>query len=121
MFYDSMTFKTLESGIQAMNLKQKIHNQNIANYETPDYKTKSISFQDILAGTRTEDGNGKYHFQATINTETDTFARPDGNNVDIEKESMELLQTFYQASAIYTKINGQFTNMRNVLTQASFK
>lgn len=121
MFYDSLTFKTLESGISAMNMKQKIISQNISNYETPNYKTKSVAFNDVLAGVRGEKSNGAYHFQATVTSKNDTFVRPDGNNVDIEKENIELLQTYYQASALYTKMTGQFTNMRTVLNQASFK
>lgn len=45
MYYDSISFKSMESGLAALNIKQKVHTQNIANIDTPDYKAKEYSFK----------------------------------------------------------------------------
>ena len=44
--------------------------------------------------------------------------RLDGNNVDLERENLELFDTYLQASYLYQKIGGQFSNLRYVLNQA---
>lgn len=122
MLFDSLKYRTMESSLQAMALKQNLISQNIANYETPDYKAKKVSFQDLLEDARRDgETEGKYHFMATVYQDDTTMVRPDGNNVDLEKENMDLLQTYYQTVALYQKIGGEFSNMRYVLTQANFK
>ncbi len=116
--FDSFEFKAMQSSIETLWLKQKVISQNIANYETPGYKAQSVRFEDVLKGTQEKNGSGGYHFQAVVTTQEDTAIRPDGNNVDIEKENLELYQTYLQSAYLYEKIRGQFTNMRYVLNQA---
>lgn len=120
MLFNSLEFNAMQSSIEALWMKQQISSQNLANYETPNYKSKSLQFEDVLANTR-KDGKGKYQFQATISEDSTTQTRPDGNNVDVEKESLELYKTYMQSVMLYQKISGQFTNMKTVLSQASFK
>lgn len=122
MIFNSLAFKSMEGSLGALWEKQKVISHNISNYETPNYKAKELTFEDVYAKTRKEgQTSGKYQFQATITTDNDTMTRPDGNNVDIEKEELELMQTYYQSVALYQKLSGQFNNIKNVLSQASFK
>lgn len=113
MLFDSKEFNAMQSSIDALWMKQKAISHNIANYETPGFKTSSVQFEDVLKGAQ----DGSYDFRATVTTNDQTSLRPDGNNVDMEKESLELYQTYAQSSYLYQKIGGQFTNLRYVLNQ----
>lgn len=116
--FTSKEFRAMESSLDALWLKQKVISQNIANYETPGYKAKAVSFDDVLKNVK---GNkdGSYKFRALVSTDTQTEARPDGNNVNMDKESLELYQTYLQSAYLSQKISGQFANMRYVLSQMS--
>ena len=59
MYLDSIAFKAMESGLKGLSMKQQIHTQNIANIDTPDYKYKSISFENALSDAK-EKGKGVY-------------------------------------------------------------
>ena len=52
MYLDSIAFKAMESGLKGLSMKQQIHTQNIANIDTPDYKYKSISFENALSDAK---------------------------------------------------------------------
>ena len=115
MFFQRDSFRVMESGLNAAWLQQQIHNQNLSNVETPGYKAKNATFEEVFAAAR--DGGRRY--QATVFTRDDLTMRPDGNNVDADAESMKLYQNYVRQLYLYQKISGQFTNLRYVLNQAA--
>lgn len=127
MLLDSVQFKAMESGIKAMNIKQQVHTQNLANLDTPDYKTKTFSFKSSLADAcETKEkihgkNSQKYSFEAVIGERDATDVLIDGNNVDEETESLELYSAYIQQSAIIQKMNAVISDYRYVLTNANFK
>ena len=42
------TINSLEKGLSYATLKNKAISQNIANVDTPSYKTKEVSFKDVF-------------------------------------------------------------------------
>jgi len=114
-----MEFKAMQSSLDALWMKQRVISDNIANYETPGYKAKAVTFQNVLSdAVKSQSGKNEYHFQATVSTDTTTSVRPDGNNVNMEKETIELWKSYAQYSYLTQKISGQFSNIRYVLNQA---
>ncbi len=115
MFFNSKDFKALEAGVRLSALQQELSSQNIANISTPGYKSKEINFAQVL----TEAGE---NYPSTIGVnvvESDALSLlPDGNNVDLEKESMELYKAYVQNSMLLTKIRGEFDNFSYVLNNA---
>ena len=109
MFFDSGEFKALEGGVSAVWLQQQLHLQNLANVETPGYKSKSVAFQQVLRDAE------KTVLQAQVVTDEASEVRPDGNNVDSDKESVELYKAYAQYSMLLDKVRGQFTNYNYVL------
>ena len=108
----SMTSKSLEF----LWAKQLTIANNLANVDTPGYKSKYVTFEDEFqnrlklasasgnaARTRGIINNSYY----TVN-ETESSARLDENNVDADVESVELsratLQYMYTAQAITSDI-----------------
>lgn len=117
MLFDTVEFHAMQSSLDSLWMRQKAISHNIANYETPNYKSKDVVFENVLKGAQLNTtGGGKYQFQTSMVTDENTKVRPDGNNVDLDVESLKLYQTYAQSSYLTQKINGQFTNMRYVLT-----
>lgn len=124
MIFDSLQFKAMESGIQAMSLKQQIHVQNLANIDTPDYKVQDMTFQNVLEDKidlETGKKTNEYSFRATVTTEDHTDVLIDGNNVDLDAEQLELYSAYIQQAAIIQKMNSVIGDYRYVLTNANFK
>ena len=116
---DNLGFQAMQSSLDALWLKQKLISHNLANVETPGFKAKEVSFQDALENARNESSDsGPYRFQATVSSDETTSSRPDGNNVDLDKENLELFDTYLQAVAIYQKMSGQISDVRYVINQA---
>jgi flagellar basal-body rod protein FlgB len=118
MFYDSNSFKVLEAGVQMAWMQQQINTQNIANSETPGYKSKSLSFESILKDTQDSSGARQKEIasiQGTIHTSDNVSTRPDGNNVDGEAEAIALYKAYAQYSAILSKISSEFDKYNAVL------
>lgn len=119
--YSAYSFKALEKGLDYLWEKQKISRQNIANHETPGYKAKSISFEDTLKGVmNASPEENEARFQMKQYETKGLTIRPDGNNVNMEKESMELWESYAGYSYLTQKISGQFKNTRYVINN-SFK
>ncbi len=119
MYLDSLAFKAMESGLKQLNVKQQVHVQNISNIDTPDYNYKYVTFENTL--NEKKDGKRKYDFKATVTEVENTDVLVDGNNVDVDKENLELYSTYLQSSAIIRKLNSSIADLRYVMTNSNFK
>lgn len=115
MLWNDSSIKILQSGIDALNMEQKLILHNLANADTPGFKAKSVEFQDILANTR-RGKNGSYHLMATVYEDNNPM-RPDENTVDTDKQSLALYENYVQQLAMYNKIGDQFSNLRYAFNQ----
>lgn len=115
MIFNSRDFRIMEQSADALWQKQKVISQNISNYDTPGYKTKSLVFSEVLASEAAE--NGGKSINVKIMTDDTTSSRPDGNNVNLVSENLDLYKTYLQSAYLYDKINGKFTSIKNVLSQ----
>lgn len=115
--------KTLDFHLQ----KNSVISSNIANADTPGYKAVDIKFEEQL---RTAIGSGDQikmkatqneHFTSDINQidkvtptilEESDPARPDGNNVRIEKEMSKLVETQLKYNAIAQAITKRGSILR---------
>ncbi len=118
--FNNTSFKLLEQGLDAVWLKQKVINQNIANSETPGYKAKTVEFSTVL---KEKCKYQKYHLKneeeasvkVNITEETGTNQLLDGNNVDVEKEMMALVDAQYQYDVLSGKISNEFSMLRTAI------
>ena len=90
-----LTEKTLDLLWQ----RQKITQNNIANVDTPNYKSQYLTFEDelrrqIKTSTRTRNarqsiGDAIDQTTATLHTTTNESTRMDDNSVDMDQEQAE--------------------------------
>ena len=91
--FEDAAFRALQSGLDAMWLKQQ-------------------EFKQVLK--EAADGNGPV-YQAVVGTDNDTEARPDGNNVQVEKEELDLWKAYTEYSAMTSRMSGKLSTLRYVI------
>ena len=118
MFFQDKSFKAMEAGVAAAWIQQQVHTQNISNYETPGYKAKSLVFSDTLIRTRGAEGKRLAPQSYRMVDSEDSEIRPDGNNVDMDVESLSLYKAYVQYSMLLEKIKKEINNHMYVVNNA---
>ncbi len=137
MFLESSFGRTLDILHRSMDtsmLRQDVIADNIANADTPNFKRSFINFESRLQAALESEGSGgmqaamthKRHipFQQPIdyrsvqpNRQLDYLTTSDnnGNNVDIEEESMNFLNNQLLYTLMTDSVNQQFARANLVL------
>jgi flagellar basal-body rod protein FlgB len=115
MFFQDRAFKTMEAGVQATWLQQKVHNHNLANFDTPNYKAKSVVFSEALTRARGADGKRLRTMGVQLIEDESTTVRPDGNNVDTDVESLSLYKAYVHYAMLLDKIKSDINNHNYVM------
>lgn len=88
----------LENYLALTNKRETIITANMANIDTPGYRTQDMDFGRELASAMgadtSNDDSGNLHVHA--HPVSGLLERADGNNVDMDRESMLLSQTQLQ-------------------------
>ncbi|MGO2084045.1 flagellar basal body rod protein FlgB [Vagococcus sp.] len=119
----------LHVGLNAASLRQKTISNNIANINTPNYKVERVEFEDSLKKmmnssegvslVRTHEkhllADGENSLEPRVLKRTNTMAREDGNNVDIEMEMAEKATNELYYNSLIRQLNGQFSMLNQVI------
>lgn len=104
--------------------KQTVAASNLANLDTPGYRTRDVSFDDALAdqlGTlkRTSDKHlGQREPDAAPTTEVDGLqSRRDGNNVQIDRELLAMTRAQGDFSRAQTALAAKFRLVRYAINE----
>jgi flagellar basal-body rod protein FlgB len=83
----SQHFHALGAAIQFAHESHRATGQNLANVNTPNYKTKELPFEQLLNQLDNPDSSGTIDVSSFQLKETPGLAeRVDGNNVDLDRE-----------------------------------
>jgi len=74
--------------------RQQAITTNIANIDTPGYRTKDVDFKNLLQAASA--GATPASFQPRMREVQGLMERPDGNNVSLEREGLALADTQLQ-------------------------
>lgn len=124
--------KYLEKGMDASWQRNSVIMNNIANVDTPNFKSSRVEFESLfksaLQGSgvrakRTRDkhidfGSGNINTTSAVTMQNDaTTMRMDGNNVDIDYENAQLAknQLFYYT--LTQQLNAEFSMLRNAIEE----
>lgn len=103
--------------------KQKVTMNNIANVETPGFKTKYVTFEDELRrklssvkkNTSSNIRNEILDANITIRSNDNESNKMDGNNVNLDVENVELARTTLQYEYVLKSINDDFARLRTAV------
>lgn len=84
-------FSQLEQFLSVTNKRETVISANMANIDTPGYRTQDINFRQALTQALDGDGSGETH--VAVQNVRGLMERPDGNNVDLDRESMLLAES----------------------------
>ncbi len=108
--FDAVT-QSLERYMDLLSTRQKLGADNIANADTPGYKTQDIDFQfefiTIAQGEQPQ----------TVLAEG-LAEKPDGNNVDLDRESRMLSENAMRFNVASTLVRGQLKTIQEAITGA---
>ncbi|MBI4875646.1 MAG: flagellar biosynthesis protein FlgB [Acidobacteria bacterium] len=100
----------LERYLDLLAARQKLVASNIANADTPGYKTRDVDFQfEFMSLAR---GAGPHVVEAP-----GLAARNDGNNVSIDRESRMLAETALRFNLASSLLRGQIQAVRTAIKE----
>lgn len=114
----------LEKGLDAVWRRQQVISNNIANAATPGYKSKSLEFEEVLARQISKTGLTEEELidalekaEPALVENNNTIAREDGNNVNLDKENVELARSQMQYNYMVDSLNAQINRLKYVITE----
>ncbi|UOQ85569.1 flagellar basal body rod protein FlgB [Gracilibacillus salinarum] len=120
------TIQSLENSLQYASVKNQTIANNIANVDTPNYKAKSVQFNNVLneelskgfKTTRTDARHLDFSTESSavrVTTNTGSTYNHNGNNVDVDKEMTDLAKNQIYYQALVDRINGKFSSLQSVI------
>ncbi len=103
------TTATLERYMDLLSARQKLAASNIANADTPGYKTKDIDFQQEF----TSMVNGQQPL--TIDAQG-LPEKPDGNNVSVDREARMLAENAMRFNVASVLLRGEINSIKAAIT-----
>lgn len=105
--------------------RQQVTMNNIANNDTPGFKAKFVTFEDSLRqrlnqvagrhGTFSERRDGIGSARIIVHGTGEKSSRLDGNNVQVDVESVELVRAQLQYQAQVQSFNSDVNRLRTVI------
>ena len=108
---ESVTSAALSSALDGLALRQRTIAANIANVNTPGYTAKRVLFEDALAKS-VENGSGDVAATTARSLEP---TRLDGNNVNLDTETLSNVDTVLRFQCASQAVGGQFTALRTAM------
>lgn len=121
------TFQTLEKSLDFATAKNRTISSNLANIDTPNYKSKDVVFKDLLndqinrslVAKRTNEKHIAFnsHLQNSyrVVTKDHLTYNNNGNNVDVDKEMSELAKNQIYYQSLIDRLNGKFHSLETVI------
>ena len=105
----------LESYLSLTNQRETVITSNMANVDTPGYRTKDVDFQHEL--TRAMNAPNGTKPQPAVRDVSGLLERPDGNNVDIDREAMKLSEVQLQYQMGTQLLKGEFHQLLTAINE----
>jgi flagellar basal-body rod protein FlgB len=108
------TLATLESYLELTTAREHSVSANMANVDTPGYRTHDINFQSELhkavnlTSLETTGGTPGLHLAPVVRDVQGLMERPDGNNVSLDREGLLMAETQLQYQVGVQLIKGEF-------------
>lgn len=82
----------LERYLDLATMETKLTAENMANVDTPGYRAVGMDFEAEMRSALADAAEGRTPHAARVQLEDGLIARPDGNNVSMDRESLNLAE-----------------------------
>jgi len=123
--------QALEKGLEASYLRNEVISNNIANVETPGFKSSKVEFESVFReamknessflAKKTRDkhisfgANDLETLSPRVIENSATSIRVDGNNVDIDLENVELAKNTILYNTYVQKVASEFKKIKSAI------
>lgn len=120
---DSLPVNLLSKDLDGLWTRQRAIADNMANVSTPDYKAKTVRFEDqlqsVLADTSetpAELTDRIKNMRASVTVTDGQTSRADGNNVDVEQQNIEMARTQLNYMYSLRELSDYFARLKYAIT-----
>jgi flagellar basal-body rod protein FlgB len=103
---------TLHAALRGLSLRQRVIADNIANVQTPGFLAGRVSFESELGAAL---ATGRPQASAPTTTRSLAPTRTDGNNVNLDEETLSLVKTNLRYQTMVEGINAKFRLLRTAI------
>jgi flagellar basal-body rod protein FlgB len=117
-------FPALEGLLTWASKRQQALGANLANMDTPGYHSRDYSFDQELqtiemAATSSRHLTPQEESAPARLYEVDSKEKPNGNNVDLEREMSEITKNGLMYITLVQYLNSEFKTIRTAITEGS--
>ena len=112
---DNTQMNALQTFLDATVERQQTISNNIANVDTPGYRTRDVDFHRMLQAA--SEGITPAFSQPAVHEVGGLMERPDGNNVSLEREGLALADTQLQFQAGVQLLREQFHTIQTAINE----
>ncbi len=112
---DAALMGQIERYLDLVTYRQKLVVGNVANIDTPHYHTRDIDFQSELR--RAELQLTSEGMPPRVREAAGLLQRPDGNNVNVDRESMLLAETQLEFRIGVQLLRGRFQRLLDAIKE----
>lgn len=98
--------------------KQVVSSSNIANLDTPGYRTREVVFDDVLAGALEKDGDPRGADASRLREVEGLQSRRDGNNVQLDRELLNMTRAAGDFTQAQTVLSAKFRLIRYAISES---
>lgn len=106
----------LNNAIRGANQNHRVLSQNIANVNTPGYKTQQLDFDQLTELLDSPEGTKPLMSELDTNSTRGLAERVDGNNVNLEHEISKLKKNALLYQAYSQLLSSKLDSMRRAMT-----
>ena len=112
---NSAPLMLLERYLDVATMRQTLVTTNLANIDTPGYHARDVDFRGELA--RAMNGEDTSATSPFVFPVRGLLARPDGNNVSVDRESLLLAEVQLQFKSATAVMRAQFAQINTAIRE----
>jgi len=109
---DTPNVHSLARYLDVLALRQGLASQNVANIDTPGYRTKDIDFRREL-----RKATNREQLSPVVQDVPGLLQRPDGNNVSLDREGLLMAETQLQFRTGVELLRSEFRRIQSAIQE----
>ncbi len=106
---------TLRTALDGLSLRQRVTADNISNIDTPGFRAATVDFESSLRAALSD---GTLAGGAAVTPATGlatTPVGPDGNNVDLQTETMTAIRSVFQYQLMTRAVDDRYSLVKTAI------
>lgn len=113
------SLQMLQGFLQVVTDRQQMIASNMANVDTPGYHSKDVNFQAAMRQVMQEGDGDDLRLQPAVQEVQSLPERPDGNNVNVDREGLMLSETQLQYQLGVQLVKSQLHTLYTAIKEGS--